>query len=296
MALDAALLKGLDDDEAFSEVSTESGSDDDAPFVRSCASSPDSGSSVERVAQRFMRGEGRVRFADECSHESPIADVIEVESFKDFTRFGVEDRSEAERQWCAELLEQLRSQDKTVRKETFMRMEGAIAQLAKSPHGSVVVQRALDVAKRGSEQEDIVEELHGNVRTLARSPYGSAVLEVCLEVLHPSTASFIVDELRGVAFHAARLEEGHRVLCGIIEQLPSVQAAPLVAELLFRAHDLSYDTWGADVLRHVFDYGTDEQKQFACKQLTPHITHMAADSTARNVVQIVLACRSSAQT
>ena len=67
------------------------------------------------------------------------------------------------------------------------------------------------MARRGDEQDSIVQELRGNVPALAVSPHGSEVLQSCLELLPPQKSGFIAQELCGHAAEVAQHAHGREV-------------------------------------------------------------------------------------
>lgn len=232
----------------------------------------------------------RVRFADEASNCVPLEEVVEVVSFKNATKFSRLDYSKAEAEWISELLAQLDAEEGLADeiRSALARLEGVVVELALREDGCEVVQRALEVASSGAEQEMLVSELRGHVRTLVASPYGSDVLRTCLEVLTPALAAFVVEELDGVWPDVARSEWGHRVACKALEELTDVQTASFVAQLTGDAAALCCDAWASSVLERVLELGTLAQQQCLCEVLVANAAQLLVDRRSRRVVKQAL--------
>jgi hypothetical protein len=229
----------------------------------------------------------RVHFPDE-SLGSPLADIIEVASFKEFNYLSAADVARAERQWCSDLLVMLTNHNAEVQRKAVVRLEGAVVHLASSPEGAQVVQVALDVACRDVAGAMLASELRGHVMKLAACPRGSEILQTCLTVLPPSAVGFIVPELCvGAVSAAARSGPGHQLLCRILQCLPSVQTEPLIAELIMNAAKLSSHSLGSVVLEHALEYGSGYQRYCIYAALTQvmQIDHaLSTSAVARRVM------------
>jgi hypothetical protein len=231
-------------------------------FEECCAcSEADSGISTDAGSEDSFVAK-RVHFADE-SFDAPIADIVEVESYKAFTHVSADDLAKAEQEWCTELLEQLQDCDFEIQRAALDRLEGSVLQLALSPDGFLVVQRAFVVASHGLVGATLAGELCGHVLKLARSPYGSAVLQSCLELLTPSVVWFIVSEMieiPGVVSGVARSRSGRQVLSHILKFLPSAYTEPLVTELLCDVTRLSDHPVGRHVVEKALECGNASQR------------------------------------
>merc|ERR1712178_350485 len=159
-----------------------------------------------------------------------------------------------------ELLSGLEDGNAKVRQETLSRLQGTVVELSVSAEGSKVVQRAFEVAHEGEEQKSLAEELKKRILYLAASQHGSEVLQTCLEVMRPADASFIVSEFSGYAVAAACSKPGHKVLCKVLECLPSVYTAALVSELMNAVPFLCSSMCGRQVIMHLIDYSTEQQR------------------------------------
>lgn len=236
----------------------------------------------------------RVHFADE-SFGAPIADIVEVESYKAFTRVSADDLAKAEQEWCTELLSQLQDCDFEIQRAALGRLEGSVLQLALRPDGFLVVQRALVVASHDMVGATLAAELCGHVLKLARSPYGSAVLQSCLELLAPTVVWFIVSEMcdiPGVVSAAARSRSGQQVLSHILKFLPSAYTEPLVTELLCDVTRLSDHPVGSHVVEKALECGDASQRYRICAALSVGTTsELSASESMRRVMTKAYACR-----
>lgn len=205
-----------------------------------------------------------VRFADETGI-GVLQEVVEVESFKEYCRFTVEDRAQAEEDWCEKLLEQVN----IVEAGGVARLRSHVVELAVSADGYETVQYAFESARR-DEQVLLLTELQGYVNVLATSAYGTEVLQTCLELMRPTDISFIVEELNGDAVAIARTEAGQAVLCRIFEYLPQKCTAPLAEELLMSVRDLCCHPFGSLVISHLIDYSSCPYRLRTCEAITTH--------------------------
>jgi hypothetical protein len=229
----------------------------------------------------------RVRFADEIAG-APLEEIFEVEEWEELSRFCTQDFADAERAWHNELQAQL--EDKNTRSTAFGRLDGVIAQLALNSHGCEVVHQALDVADSFAQQQLIARNLWWNVRALVLSPHGVDFLQQCIEILSPDLLGFIVAELGGIASAVARMEEGHKVICNIIECLPCPITAPLVAELSHDVVELSCDAYGSSVIHQLLDHEASKRQHSVWEKLAAHASMLAIDRRARRVFNKALTC------
>jgi pumilio RNA-binding family len=219
-------------------------------------------------------------------------DVVEIESLKDLTRFTNEDKAQAETDWRNSLMRDLNAKDRDIRWATLARLEGSVLQLSMHREGSAVVQRAFEVARPGEEQDTFVGELHGHVRKLVLSSVGCEVLQTCIELMRPASAGFIAKELVGIASSVVRLEDGHQVLCRILEHLPRLYTAPLVLQILStrQAATLCCDEHASLVLQHILEYGSSQEQLRVCELLIADIRIFRTHPVAYTIVQKALEC------
>jgi len=238
------------DSDEDSEGSTDLGTDDPED---DCSWSSSSSSSLPWARI--------VGFADEVPN-GVLQEVIEIESFKEFTKFTAADKAQQEQEWCEKLLEEIDDGDGGI-----ACLKGVVVELAVSACGYEVVQRAFEIA-RGEDQASLLSEMRGNIRHLAKSLYGAEVLQTCLELMRPATVSFIATELVGCAAKVACSEPGHAVLCRILEYMPVKLTAPLLDELTMSVPDLCRNPYAIQVVSHLMDYTSPHHQLRTCRMIT----------------------------
>jgi len=231
----------------------------------------------------FLPKDRIVAFADEVAN-GVLEEIVEVESFKEYTRFTAEDKKQADKEWCEKLLEQI-----DLEKGGVACLQGVVVELAVSAHGYEVVQQAFELA-RGENQAMLLGEIRGNIRHLARSLYGAEVLQTCLELMRPAAVSFIAAELTGTATELARSEAGQWVLCRIFEYLPQKDIAPLCEQLLLSALDLCSHQFGSLVISHLIDYSSHPYQHRTCGIITLHANVLSKHRVAVPLVKKAQLC------
>eukprot|EP00450_Noctiluca_scintillans_P034256 CAMPEP_0194538314 /NCGR_PEP_ID=MMETSP0253-20130528/77806_1 /TAXON_ID=2966 /ORGANISM="Noctiluca scintillans" /LENGTH=239 /DNA_ID=CAMNT_0039384415 /DNA_START=42 /DNA_END=761 /DNA_ORIENTATION=- len=176
---------------------------------------------------RKVRGPCRVRFADEEGLQ-----LVEVQRFTPVLGEQMSRRDRELGRGCDTVLAMMDSADAKKRRFAMLELRQLVVQCSLSERGREVVQRALQVARRGDEQDSIVQELHGNVPALAVSPHGSEVLQSCLELLPPQKSGFIAQELCGHAAAVAQHAHGREVLRQVLDLLLTSQTEQLLKEVL----------------------------------------------------------------
>jgi hypothetical protein len=189
-----------------------------------------------------------------------------------------------------DLASKLPFEDSATKRQILTTLGRKALHLAFSTDGAEILQKALEVACCGEEQEVLVGGLRGHVRDLASSPSGSEVLQSCLEVMPPQACRFIVDELRGMAAVKACTEEGKEVILRLLEHLPPQESSPVADELL---HDVAGFCWhpcGSQVMQHMLEYGSPAQQLRICEVLMASQGASAQGISACQIVQKALEC------
>lgn len=223
--------------------------------------------------QRGKRWSRRVCFSDEVLG-GRLAEVFEVASFKEFNWEACQkdaactELGDADQAWCTGLVAQLEGPDIEMRKTALLELDGLVLVLSLTSEGSQVVQRALEVARCGEEQEMLAVELYGHVQELSSSPHGSEVLQSCLEVMKPESCRFIPGELQGHAVTVACQEHGCEVLCRLVEHMVGQEMESLMKELLQHCTLLCQDEFGNAVVEHILEYGSPSQQMQIRKAIT----------------------------
>jgi hypothetical protein len=142
---------------------------------------------------------------------------------------------------------------------TISEIRGNVLQMSLEPHGSCVVQRAMEKAKSLADETSgqvdyrmaILAELRGHVLDLVSSRHGTSTL---LEVIHQVPAawmSFVLEEIAGVEGEMAR----HPFGCRILESLIEHEGAPktLFEKLLQEANSLICNDYGIYILISILE-------------------------------------------
>jgi hypothetical protein len=213
----------------------------------------------------------RVHFRDDA-----LAEVVEVESWKEHTRFTPDSRARADGEWRSRLLVRLQgAQGEVDRQHAAEQLEGAVVELATAVEesGSLAVQRALELAPL-LQRVRLMRELHGRVPGLLRSPHGGEVLRACLRLL-PVACGFIAREIDGHALDCLWLHGGAEVLCELLRCLPTAQVAPIKTELLERVNLLCHNPQGGQVIRTLLECGACKDQQQTAEFFSNQIKHMS---------------------
>jgi hypothetical protein len=158
----------------------------------------------------------------------------------------------------------MNSPDPAERSKTLADVKGRVLYLASTWHGSEVVKRALEIARR-EQQEGLIRELHGHVLKLASSSVGSQVLQRCLQVLPANVAHFIFAEIEESALMVALHETGCQVICRIIENLPTAETMALAKVLLDAPNgvcELRQNVYGQVVVKCFLHYGPESVQEY----------------------------------
>jgi len=220
----------------------------------------------------------RVRFCD-----AALAEVVEVESWKEHNRFTAENRARADSAWRSELLERLQgARGEAERRGAVGQLEGVVLELASAGEetGSLAVQRALELAPP-LQRVRLVGELHGWVPALFRSAHGGAVLRACLRLL-PRACGFLAREVTGHTVECLRLQGGAEVVGELLRQLPTARTARIQSELLVLLPWLCYQPQGGHVIGSLLQCGTREHQQQTAEAMSSQMQLM--DEFQRGVV------------
>jgi hypothetical protein len=138
-------------------------------------------------------------------------------------------------------------------------IRGNVLQMSFEPHGSCVVQRAMERAKSladdTSGQVDfrmaILDELRGHVLELVGSRHGSLTLSEVMRQVPIAWISFVLEEIAGVEGEMAR----HPFGCRILESLIEHEDAPnnLFEKLLREASSLICNDYGIYILISILE-------------------------------------------
>jgi len=147
------------------------------------------------------------------------------------------------------LLEAFNSGTESRVREGIAALRGRVVELSLQPHGTRVVQRALELAT-AEEQLDIASELRGFCVRLAQNMHGNHVLQRLCEVMPKSRLGFMCDELVSDIAGIATNEFGCRVLQRLIEH---GAAHELQHAIVAVSANLLWDRFGHHVVEALLD-------------------------------------------
>ncbi|CAJ1373190.1 unnamed protein product [Effrenium voratum] len=147
-------------------------------------------------------------------------------------------------------------------KAALQEMRGLVWQLSRDALGCRLVQTAIAVASPAAAKE-IAGELRGHVREAAASPHANYVLQKVISQLSPASFIFIAEELVGNAARFARHRYGCRIICRLLEYLPSEEKYATIVSLvidellssLSEAQDLCRHNFGHHVAQGILEHG-----------------------------------------
>lgn len=197
----------------------------------------------------------------------------------------VQVETQAEAEVCEQLLRGL--EDPSERDHVLQIVSGMAWQMASSPSGCRVVQRALEVGS-SEQRAALAESLRGRVREALASPHANHVLQKCIEVLANENVQFVLEEIKGHAEAAARHRFGCRVLERLLEHCHTEQTATIVEEVLQGSPQLCRHTFGNFVVQHVLEHGTPEQRRVIAEVIRSDIQRLSRHRVASHVVRCAL--------
>jgi len=155
------------------------------------------------------------------------------------------------------------------------------------------LQRKLEVADDAL-RSAMAEELRGRVCIAAMSPHANYVLQKCIEVLHPASFQFIIDELLSdCILSSARHKFGCRVVMRLLEHGLPGQVYALAEALMPGISELARNGYGNYVVQHMIKYCTHEQRCSVMDALQKNIALICKDLYGSSVVRTVLASSES---
>lgn len=208
--------------------------------------------------------------------------------------FGSPDHSEATLEMlkmasseedCAAIMARLDS--KETRDETIGWVLEAAVPLALSKGGTVIVQKAFDVAGPLS-CSLLLDELAPKAIELYESPHGNWCLCKAVMVLPAKWMSKIVETLQERSFEeVSKHKFGCRLMERLIEHLEPSQTAVIAEEIIPKADVLSKHQYGNFVVQHLYEHAPNQRDKILSKILG-QVPSMATHRTASHVVQRAL--------
>lgn len=173
--------------------------------------------------------------------------------------------------------------------------QSALTELESLCFANRTTSKAAQLALQQASSSDAIalaKALRGHVRSAVQSKHANYVLQTIIEVTPPACASFIVDELKGFARKIARQQFGCRVLCRLLEHLPTDDQSnfsELFDEILKEdVHELCRNEFGSYVVRHLLEFGFAHHKHKVVNALLMDLLGHSKDKFGSHVVEIAL--------
>ena len=163
----------------------------------------------------------------------------------------------------------------------------SLMQMAITPNGSRVVQKAFEVANI-SERVALAEQLRGHVWEACVSPHANHVLQRCIVLAPTACVGFVLEELESNALDAARHRFGCRIIERLIEQGPCPRITKLMDNILGDAPRLCQHKFGNFVIQHVLLHGNTEQCNALLTLICEDVHRLARHRHASSVVHCAL--------
>lgn len=228
--------------------------------------------------ERGGRGRRRTRKGNPSRLEGVTADMPAARGNGDNTSDDLK---------CHQLMKELSAKGRAIR-VALSAIRGKVVQLAFDPVGCRVVQQALQVADKEASIA-MIAELKGSVIKASGCPYANFVLQKVIELLPPSQAEFIVNELCCRVSDVAINRYGCRIICRLLEH--SAAALPtgtLLDKMLINARILCYHTYGHYVIQMLLEHGTCRHRKAVVAALCKDAVKMAKSRHSSHIMILVL--------
>jgi len=184
---------------------------------------------------------------------------------------------------CQELREKLKSSGDE-KSEAILIVKAWTSYLSFDVAGCRVVQEALDIASL-DEASEIASALRYQIRAAAVCPHANHVVQKVVELLPPSRAEFVVEELRDVVLEMASHSYACRILCRLVEHYAATpQTISLINDLLKHAGTLLNHVYGHYVLQLALEHGSHGQRRTIVTAILPRLWSAARQSHANHVL------------
>jgi hypothetical protein len=165
-------------------------------------------------------------------------------------------------------------------------VQGLVVQLSMDQDGCRLLQSALETGD-GAERAAMSMEFYGHVCDALESPHAHHVLQRIIELMPPSSVSFILHELqyKWTPTFVARHRFGCRVLERVIEHFPAcphagAELAYFLEGILQDAAPHCYHSFSTFVMQHILEYGSTEQQRAIVSSLCSDLWRAALDMHA----------------
>jgi len=172
--------------------------------------------------------------------------------------------------------------------EALAEMQGHVAQLAFESVGCRVVQEALRVADKQT-VVSMIAELTGNVKKATGSPHANYVIQKIVELLPPSQAEFIVNELCDCVVEVASHRYGCRIICRLLEHSAAAPSTgKLLDNMLRSAKSLCCNVYGHYVILLLLEHGIKVHRQAVVAAVCGDAYKMAKNRHASHIMIMIL--------
>lgn len=165
-------------------------------------------------------------------------------------------------------------------------VQGLVVQLSMDQDGCRLLQSALGSAD-GAGRAAMSMEFYGHVCDAMESPHAHHVLQRIVELMPPSSVSFVLRELQSKwsPAYVARHRFGCRVLERVIEHFPAcphagAELAYFLESVIQDAASHCYHSFSTFVMQHILEYGSAEQQRVIVRSLSLDLWRAALDMHA----------------
>lgn len=165
-------------------------------------------------------------------------------------------------------------------------VQGLVVPLSMDQDGCRLLQSALETGD-GAERAAMSMEFYGHVCDALESPHAHHVLQRIVELMPPSSVSFILHELqyKWSPTFIAKHRFGCRVLERVIEHFPAcphagAELAYFLESILQDAASHCYHSFSTFVMQHILEYGSVDQQRTIVSALCSDLWRAALDMQA----------------
>lgn len=206
------------------------------------------------TSQRLSTSAARRRRRQRAAERSARGRGVQGKEDKKPERF-IEDHSKFSEEYVAELSAKLEAGGEGMA-AALEAITGNVWQLSREAKGCRLVQLALH-RLNSHEVTALALEMKTKVREALSSPHANYVVQEIIKTLPPANATFIAEEIQGVAHRVARHKFGCRIICRLVESGAETHSTRrLIEELLDKeAGDLCRHSFGHHVVQAILEHG-----------------------------------------
>jgi len=196
-------------------------------------------------------------------------------------------REPSDKESCRQLMESLAAGG-LARAAAFDAIHGHVAHLAFDAAGCRVVQEALKFADR-EVATSIASELKGLVKEASSCPHANFVIQKIIELLPPTLAEFIIDELFDCVAEVATHRFGCRIICRLLEHSSTAPSTGRLLDKMLRSvRFLCYHSYGHYVIQLLMEHGTKAHRNVVVAALCSDAIKMAKNRHASPIMTGIL--------